>query len=518
MFELLFKEPLSVWREAAPSFASGWSGAALAAAVAVAALAIVVSLWRAPLAPGRRVAIALLQLLVAAVALTMLWRPALELERTRDGENALVWLLDGSASMDTADVDGATRREALARALLDGELLEDERFADRLVALGEEPRALERLDGADDLSPASARSALARGLEAQLDGVGGASLAAIVLLSDGADNVGGADARWWQRLAAAGVPVHTVGIGLAETSADVELADVTLPPTAASDTRVSARLRIVHGPGSPADATGEAEAAEAAREDGVRLRVTRGEALVFAGDIRLEPGATETVRTVDFDAGEAGLQRLDFALAAAPGEENLVNNVQSRVLEVRDAPRRVLYVEGEPRWEYKFLRRALDAHPGIEIVSLLRTSPNKFYRQGVRDGSELAEGFPRTREALFAYDAVVIGSLPAAELDAAQQAALRDFVNLRGGSLLMLAGRRGLADGGWARSGVAPALPVTLDARLDAETYRRERARVAPTRQGLRAGWLRLAADGAGDGPVDGAGNGAGDGAGDGRG
>ena len=132
-------------------------------------------------------------------------------------------------------------------------------------------------------------------------------------------------------------------------------------------------------------------------------------------------------------------------------------------------------------------------------MSLLRTSPNKFYRQGVRDANELADGFPTSREALFAYEAIIIGSLPAAELSAEQQAALRDFVNLRGGSLLMLAGRQGLADGGWARSGVAPALPVTLDARLNADTYRRERVRVLLTRQGERAPWLRLDEEDAAD-------------------
>jgi len=481
MFELLFLEPLSVWREADHVFASGWSASALFVAIAVVAVAIVVSLWRAPLSRGRRVVLGLLQLLVAAVALTMLWRPALELERTRAGENAVAWLLDTSASMDTADVDGRSRRAAVVEALLDEALLDDDRFVPRLVALGEEPAALERLDGVDDLPSPSARSGVASGLENVLADVGDTSLAAVVLLSDGADNVGGVDARWWQRLAAAGVPVHTVGVGALADDADIELADVTLPRTAEVGARVRARLRIAHGPG-----------ADGGPARNVRLRVTAGDALLLAEDLALVPGAIETVHTVAFDAGDAGLKRLDFTLDAERTEINVLNDAQSRVIDVRDAPRRILYVEGEPRWEYKFLRRAVDDLTGLEIASLLRTSPNKFYRQGVRDGRELEDGFPKAREALFAYDAVIIGSLAAAELDAAQQAALRDFVNLRGGSLLMLAGRQGLADGGWARSGVAPALPVALDARRGSITYRRERVAVQPTRQGLRTPWLRL--------------------------
>ena len=503
MFERLLKEPPSVWREGELAFASGWSGAALLVAIALAALVVVVSLWRSPLSAGRRTAIGALQLLVAAVALTMLWRPALELERSRPGENAIAWLLDSSASMQTDDVEGRSRRDASVDALLDGGLLEDERFGDRLIAFGERSVELEALESVDEPAAGPARSDVAGAIDSVLSDIGGTSLAAVVLVSDGADNVGGADAPWWQRLAAAGVPVHTVGVGTETDADDVELASVELPRTVPGGTMVRARLRIVHGTvgevqadatSSSPDAAGTSRGGEA-DEASVRLRVTRGEALVYADDIALEPGATESVRYVSFAAGEPGLQRLDFRIernGAGAAESNPINNVQSRILDVRDDPRRVLYVEGEPRWEYKFLRRALEGHAGVEIVSLLRTSPNKFYRQGVRDANELADGFPRTREALFAYDAIIVGSFPAAELDAGQQAALRDFVNVRGGSLLMLAGRRGLADGGWARSGVAAALPVMLDARIDAETYRRERARVLPSRQGLRAEWLRL--------------------------
>ena len=42
---------------------------------------------------------------------------------------------------------------------------------------------------------------------------------------------------------------------------------------------------------------------------------------------------------------------------------------------------RILYFEGEPRWEYKFIRRALDDYPNIEIAAMLRTTQNKIYRQ-----------------------------------------------------------------------------------------------------------------------------------------
>ncbi len=194
------------------------------------------------------------------------------------------------------------------------------------------------------------------------------------------------------------------------------------------------------------------------------------------------------------------MRQLEFSVEAVLTEKGgqgaidptPANNRQPRILQVLDAPKRILYVEGEPRWEFKFLRRALEAHPGVNIVSLLRTSPNKFYRQGVQDAAELADGFPTTREQLFRYEAIIIGSFEAAELNTTQQSALRDFVSVRGGSLLMLGGREGLGDGGWGRSVVAAALPVQLGSQLNSQTFVRQRSRVTPTLAGLRAPWLQL--------------------------
>ena len=53
-------------------------------------------------------------------------------------------------------------------------------------------------------------------------------------------------------------------------------------------------------------------------------------------------------------------------------------------------PRRILYMEGEPRWEYKFIRQAEEDDRMVQIASIVRTTENKFYRQGIADPKELA--------------------------------------------------------------------------------------------------------------------------------
>lgn len=479
MFELLFNQPLGVWREATLVWASGWSPALLAGLILLGIGVLVASLWRQPLASSRRTIIAVLQGVVLAIVLTMLWRPALIMETTQAGDNSIAWLLDISDSMQTRDTGGRSRDEAMRQAFTDNDWLGNTSFDHRLHALGD---GLSRVETLGDLPAPANRTGIARSLDELLATVSETSLAAVVLLSDGSDNVGKVDAAWWRRVASAGVPVHTIGIGSEQQAGDIELTNVEMPSEAMTDSPVSARITLRHGMVGTA-----------------RLRITAGSELLLAEDIELPPDVATSIREVTFNSGEAGTRELEFQITPpgidAEEESNRRNNRQPRMLEVRDEPRRVLYVEGEPRWEYKFLRRALDQTAAVEVVSLLRTSPNKFYRQGVRDASELADGFPTTREALFAYDAIIIGSLEAAELNTDQQAAVRDFVAIRGGALLMLSGRHGLADGGWARSAVSAALPVTLSSRLDAGTYERRRDKVRPSRQGQRTDWLLLGDD-----------------------
>src|SRR5262249_25660325 len=156
--------------------------------------------------------------------------------------------------------------------------------------------------------------------------------------------------------------------------------------------------------------------------------------------VRLDPAQPLQIERVELDAGESGLLDLEFTLDPLPQERILGNNRLQRVVEVSSRRRRVLYIEGEPRWEYKFLRRALSGDPALELACMLRTTPGKLYRQGVRSESELAAGFGEAIDALFEYDALILGSVEASAWTEAQQERMREFVATRGGSLLLLGG------------------------------------------------------------------------------
>ena len=109
--------------------------------------------------------------------------------------------------------------------------------------------------------------------------------------------------------------------------------------------------------------------------------------------------------------------------------------------------RRVLALQGAPGYEHSFLARALAADPGLEIDSVVRKGKNEagqntfLVQAGGGRAESLISGFPATREALYAYDALLVANVEGDFFTRAQLALMADFVAERGGGLLVLGGR-----------------------------------------------------------------------------
>jgi uncharacterized membrane protein len=177
------------------------------------------------------------------------------------------------------------------------------------------------------------------------------------------------------------------------------------------------------------------------------------------------------------------------------GERISENNAVETLLVVDRRAERILYFEGEPRFEVKFLRRAVQEDDRLDVVTLLRTAQDKYLRLGVRDSTELLAGFPRTRAELFRYRGLILGSIEASFFTHDQLQMLAEFVSVRGGGLLALGGRHSFAEGGWAETPLADVLPVVIDPVAPSDTARffREVA-VKLTPQGAEHSVLQLRA------------------------
>ena len=476
MFELLFKYSRTTFEQGDFLFASGWPLWLLVVVSLAATIGIGYSLLqrRDSLSLVRLIALAGLQTAMVTLVLVLLWQPALSSDTLRAEDNIVALLLDTSASMTYGEA-GESRLQQAVAALNDG-VLEDlsATLETRLYAFSKDSITIDSLE---QVPPPGAATHLGDAVLGVLREARTSALGAVVLISDGADNSNELDTARLAEIAGFGVPVYTVGVGRETIPEDVELESVIMTTQVTAGSRVSAQVSIRH-----------------ARPGTVRLKVYDGDAILSSEELTLPDRDGVTTHWVDFDVGDVGVKDLRFVLDAIPGERNTVNNVQSRVIEVPAERRRILYIEGEPRWEYKFIRRAVEENSPIRLASLLRTTPNKFYRQGIDDPTELENGFPEDRETLFNYDALIIGSFEAAALTSEQLDNISAFVSERGGSLLMLAGLRGLADGGWGNSVVADVLPAHLP-DIDAPTFVRLPVKVSLTPAGEDSLLTRLDSD-----------------------
>ncbi len=458
MLEWLFKYPSDVYREAEFAFATDLGPAWWILIGAVAVVLLAASLFRLARWGGRlarwpvprRLVVFGFQAATLGVILALLAEPTLVVRQLKPGANTVAVLIDDSESM-SLDAGGGESRLALARRVAARDIVPDvgERSSVALFRFAEGARRVESLG---TLTPGGDRTRLLASLTEAATAFDTEALAAVIVLTDGAANADADDDLG--SLLAAGVPVHTVGIGPEANAGDVELSAVELPRTVPPGSEVTARLTLRHA------AAGD-----------VRVRVRDGEAVLAARTVALREDGAVTSVEIAVPTGRPGLRELSFEIEPPPGDPLSRNDVRRRLLDVAERRHRVLHLEGEPRWEYKFLRRAVAEDDVMDIVSWLRTTPRKTYRQGVAGAEELAEGFPDALSKLYAYDVVVLGSLPAAALDDEQHAWLESFVGRRGGGLLALAGRDALADGGWDVAPLAKALPVTLE-RGEKPTYR----------------------------------------------
>jgi uncharacterized membrane protein len=472
VFEQLFTHPLWAWRTGAVGLASAWPLWLLAACILLAVGLIAFTLQRRrELGLRRLVALGLLQSAFAALVLCLIWRPVLNVERVRDRENLLAIAIDASASMTYAEEERS--RWAQATSALEAGSLARMRsaFDVRFFRFAQNATPMESLEPAP--TP-GAQTRIGDALTQVLQSAGSAPLAAVVLMSDGAENGGTLTEERLAQIAAYDVPVHAVGLGPERMQNDVEVVRIDAPRSAPAGARISAEVSVRH----------DAEAA-------TRLRVYDRERLIATRELALASPSGLTTAAVELPALEPGAHALRFTLDALPGERNTVNNARTHVVNAPIGKRNILYVEGEPRWEYKFLRRAVERDRALRLAGLVRTTPNKYYRQGVTSGAELIDGFPDDAAELYAYDAIVIGSYEAASLRSEQHRLLKDYVDQRGGSLLLLAGRYGLSAGGWQNAAIAQTLPVQLPVRQTGAFIQRA-AQAQPTIYGVESAIARL--------------------------
>jgi uncharacterized membrane protein len=430
--------------------------------------------------PRDRVMLAGIRLAILAVILVCLFRPLLVVKAAVPQQNFLAVLLDDSRSMQIADVDGQPRANYVKAEFgaHDRGLLQalSERFTVRTFRFSS---AATRTTQESDLTFTGSQSRLGAALSGVRQELAGLPVAGLVMISDGADTADAALGEALLGLKAEALPVFTVGVGRETLSKDIQVGRVVTPKTALKGTTLMVDVVL-----SQSGFDGQK----------VTLDVEDEGTLVSTQQISLPDAGAPASVPVRFTVNEAGPRVLRFRVSPQEGELVTENNAREALIDVRDRKEKILYFEGEPRFEYKFLRRAIPDGDNVIVTGLIRTADNKYLRQGVDGPDELVAGFPKTRDELFSYRALIIGSLEAAAFTGDQLRMISEFVDRRGGGLLMLGGPRSFAEGGYAGTAVADVLPVALDRTRVQAKGTVTRLNVKPTRAGAATAVAQLSA------------------------
>ena len=435
---------------------------------AVALVATGLAVWSYSRLIGPRAArylLATVRTLLLVLIAVLIAGPSLILTRERVEPDWLLVLVDRSASMTIRDTTGSTQganpagrqwitRDAALRAAIQKHraLFSEEKLGKnrRLLWLGFDADLYPIPEPDADASlpdPNGHSSNLRSAIERALQTASGNPICGIVAFTDGRTPQA-TGTELIRHLQGQAVSVFPVPLGSAIAPLDLRLARVDAPDTAfvndtvpitvwiqtyPQDARVDpqrVRVRLIN------DATGETLDEQTGPAGGLTQPIQLTGGSTTAGPVRWRvevqydpPPTTSPDTTAPEDT------------ASAPGQAQLSelvtdNNQQQFQIQMLGRPLAVLYIEGYPRWEYRYLKNLLIREKSIESSIMLLSADRGFAQEGDRPIQRL----PLNMEEIRPYDVVILGDVPVRSLSPEQLTLLRDHVALNGAGLLWIAG------------------------------------------------------------------------------
>ena len=449
LMEFLFRHAADVWTQGNFAFQASLGRVGIAGGV-VLLIFLVLLLYRqttAPAAPELKAVLILLRSAALVIVFLCLLQPILTTSTARPRESYVGLLIDSSRSMSIRDMEQSVSRGEEAKELLYGEggLIErlQENFTVRVFGFD---RGARPLSDPDELDFTGTKTHTAEAMQDVAEAMQGLPVEALVLVTDGIDNSSEDPLRMASIIKAGNTPVQVIGIGADKPASDIEIS------------QVSTSGSIMEGGIFEVQITVQSRG-YAGREADLLIEV--GEDVVAAKKIKL--------------GGNGVLQRYTFYLtpkkqgalvytARIPLQVDEIIKDNNELPFLVDNPEKqveILYIEGHPRNEYKFIRRAAETDTAVRLKTYLMTGPQKFLRQGIDSTMELAGGYPAGEEALFKYDAVIFGDISRNFFTDEQLSLTSDFVSRRGGGFLMLGGSTAF-DQGFIGTPIEDLLPVAL--------------------------------------------------------
>jgi hypothetical protein len=356
-----------------------------------------------------------------------------------------------------AEVSKLTRYEIARRLLVNGndpllKQLQDEANVELCVfaanVASTDPASLAKVEKAEANGNGTD---ITQPLNAAVEGAGGGKLAGVIIFSDGRDNLHGSDPRYVQRFGGL-APVYPVLIGSDKRPQDLAIAGLDVPSTVFQDDTPVAKgvLRTSGYDGKEVTVVLE-------KQDPTGKLIGEPQRKT----IRVDGPSAEV--PFDLDAKDVGRQLYTMRVEPLPGETRDDNNSRSFSMQVVDDKADILALEGEARWEFRYINDALKRDNRLKVDTILFEQPymgvlnDSFFPRSLTIPPQIDAASPSP----FAkYDMVLLGDVSSRDLTTRAWEFLDRYVRVEGGTLVMVAGKNAFPLG-YKSDIVEGLLPVT---------------------------------------------------------
>jgi len=420
----------------------------------VVALSVVgYSFWRYLKPDIFTIILLVLRVLFFALLVWCLFQPQLKRSLTQIMKPRFIVALDISKSMLLTPFSNLSNRWIVAKQILDKPwtgIIDTECDID-MYTFASQLESKTDLTATDDLTADGGSTLLRDSLEKLPGRYQGQQVAGLLLLSDGIDTREASDnwaheSRPW--------PIYTVCIepgqlAAAEIEPDIQVNTVNTPRrvTIGWTTELKA---IISGQGTKGQA--------------ISVQLFKNDALIREAPVYIP--AKGGKKEVSFRLGhpETGAYVYRIFVPPLPGESHTNDNAYAVSVRVVDTKNRLLYVEGPPRWESKYLIRMLKASSHVTPICFIRGPDKKFMTIGA-SGEMTAD---MTESELAFFKIVILGNLDAQELGRQRAMNLLKFVE-DGGSLVLLGGTKAWGVSGFSQTPLKKLLPTKSHVNIPVE-------------------------------------------------
>ncbi|HZJ15439.1 MAG TPA: FixH family protein [Chthoniobacteraceae bacterium] len=306
--------------------------------------------------------------------------------------------------------------------------------------------------------PTGETSDLTTGIKTSIGGNEGEQRGAVVLLTDGQHNDGDSPVELAKVLGGRQMPVFTVGFGSQVRPRDLALIKTEVPDSVFFEDRIQGEIVLKDDlpVGQP-----------------FHLLIKDGDTTLWEQSFLSE---NKQVRRVPFDfpVKELVAKRLDktrtgdveitsvpvevkVSIAGLEGDTQPANNEGSLRFRAVTQKRKILLLDGRPRWETRYLRNLFERDEQWEVNTVIAGSNigESGFPRGDKPGT-----FPSDSALLETYDLIVFGEVAPAAWKGDELQWIKDFVAQRGGAITFIDGARGRFKE-YAGTPIEPLFPVS---------------------------------------------------------